>query len=58
MSKKVILIIFICALVFGFVRGMFLKNFLITNTSIKEVIISIIEITIVVILLKYVTNKK
>ncbi len=52
MNKKAILIIFISAMIFGVIRSLFLKDFFLTNYLVKEISISLIEISIVFFLIK------
>ena len=57
MDKKSVVIIFVCALMFGLVRDLFLKNFLAEQVLLKEIIRSSIEIIMVVALVKIFNRK-
>lgn len=57
MNKNAILTIFISAIIFSVIRSLLLKDFFLTNYVAKEVLVSFIEISIVLFVIKKVINK-
>jgi len=52
LNRTTIIVIFLAAIVFGVLRGLFLKTFFETNYLVKEIVVSIIEISIVLLIVK------